>query len=306
MIATKGVLQKITSNCFALFLYLYLNLTVGCTHKNDIKISTTNQAIMNIDKKLEQGTLTYEDAIMNIDKKLEQGTLTYEDVFETNYGEYNEKTPETSKTLDNLVKKLKSYNTRNSNKKSNIDNIISNNLQTLVNRLIDSGNLKYGIYGSNSLQWFAGDKTLKAPLNYFQQQFVILASDEILEKISREIVKTIIQTEKNYTINFGILWTVYNNKYNLNTCFGEIISYIASCENKVYSKKQPLSMQEKRVLKEILEMEKFNDIITTDFIEYVAKTKIVAKGKDMLTRAKKVLKTDAKKERNKNKAVKVA
>ena len=288
MFSTKGVLQKITSNCFALFLYLYLNLTVGCTHKNNIKIFTTNQAIM------------------NIDKKLEQGTLTYEDVFEADYGEYNEKTPETSKTLNSLVEKLKFYNTTDDNKKSNIDNIISNNLQTLVDRLIDSRNLKYGIYGSNSLQWFANDKTLKAPLNYFQQQFVILASDEILEKISREIVKTIIQTEKNYTINFGILWTVYNNKYNLNTCFGEIISYIASCENKVYSKKQPLSKQETRVLKEILEMEKFNDIITTDFIEYVAKAKIIAKGKDMLTRARKVLKTDAEKERNKNKAVKVA
>lgn len=288
MIATKGILQKMTSNCFALFLYLYLNLTVGCTHKNNIKIFTTNQAIM------------------NIDKKLEQGTLTYEDVFEADYEEYNEKTPETSKTLDNLVEKLKFYNTTNSNKKSNIDNIISNNLQTLVNRLIDSKNLKYGIYGSNGLQWFANDKTLKAPLNYFQQQFVILASDEILEKISREIVKTIIKTEQNYTINFGILWTVYNDKYHLDTCFGEIVSYIASCENKVYSKKQPLSKQEKRVLKEILEMEKFNDIITTDFIEYVAKAKIIAKGKDMLIRARKVLKTDAEKERNKNKAVKVA
>ena len=124
MIATKGVLQKMTSNCFALCLYLYLNLIAGCTHRNNIKIFTTNQAIMNIDKKLEQGTLTYEDAIMNIDKKLEQGTLTYEDVFETNYGEYNEKTPETSKTLNSLVEKLKFYNTRNSNKKSNIDNII--------------------------------------------------------------------------------------------------------------------------------------------------------------------------------------
>ena len=287
MIATKGVLQKMTSNCFALCLYLYLNLIAGCTHRNNIKIFTTNQAIM------------------NIDKKLEQGTLTYEDVFEADYGEYNEKTPETSKTLNSLVEKLKFYNTRNSNKKSNIDNIISNNLQTLVDKLIDSRNLKYGIYGSNSLQWFANDKTLKAPLNYFQQQFVILASDEILEKISREIVKTIIQTEKNYTINFGILWTVYNNKYNLNTCFGEIISYIASCENKVYSKKQPLSKQEKRVLKEILEMEKFENIITTDFIEYVAKAKIIAKGKDMLIRAGKVLKTDAEK-RSKNKAIKVA
>ena len=53
-------------------------------------------------------------------------------------------------------------------------------------------------------------------------------------------------------------------------------------------------------------MEKFNDIITADFIEYVAKAKIITKGKDMLTRARKVLKTDTEKERNKNKAVKVA
>ena len=274
MIAVKGILQKITSNSLPIYLFLYLNLTVGCTHKNNIKISTTNKAIM------------------NIDKKLEQGTLTYEDVFETDYKEYNEKTLETSKTLDDLVEKLKVYNATDGNKKNNIDNIIGNNLQTLVNRLIDSKNLKYGIYGSNSLQWFANDKTLKAPLNYFQQQFVILASDEILEKISREIVKTIVQTEKNYTINFGILWTVYNNKYNLNTCFGEIISYIASCENKVYSKKQPLSKQEKRVLKEILEMEKFKNITTTDFIEYVAKTKIVSKSQDALSRTRKVFEKD--------------
>ena len=277
MIIAKSIMQEVVNSFFSMLLFSYLYLTTSCTHSDKIKISADNKTIV------------------NISEKLDNGMLTYEDVFERDYGEYNEKDENTQEVLDGLIEKMKMNLLQNNGNVSNIsiDDILLKNIDKIVNRITDAKNLKYGIYGSNGARWFVNDKNLKAPLNYFQQIFLAYASGEVLEKISREVVEKMMKTKKDYIINFGILWTVYNDKYKLETCFAKMLTYVKACEKKVHIKKQFLSQQEIRVLKEILEMEKFEQIVTTDFIEYVAKSKIISKGKDMLIGARKVLEKNA-------------
>ena len=38
--------------------------------------------------------------------------------------------------------------------------------------IVDKNNFTHGIYGTNEKQWFKKDENEKAPLNYFQQQFL--------------------------------------------------------------------------------------------------------------------------------------
>ena len=104
-------------------------------------------------------------------------------------------------------------------------------------------------------------------------------------------------TEKDFIINFGILWSVYGNGNQLEQCFNTINKYINDREQDVLVKKQKLTQQQTRVLQEILEMQKIEDIITDGFVEYVAKSKIVAKCKTGLQKAKRILDEDAKSKR---------
>lgn len=264
-------------------------LCTNCVHKEqNIKSSIKDKTILNF-----------------LHKKLDDGSLTFDDIFNSDYGEYAEKNIDTADDLDALVKKLKSClikNHEHKGRKIDLDNMFIKNMDKIVDILIDRNNLKYGIYGTDETRWFVNDPSLKAPFNYFQQQVVLCVSGNILEEISIRAVNKIMNTEKDFIINFGILWSVYGNGNQLEQCFNTINKYINDREQDVLVKKQKLTQQQTRVLQEILEMQKIEDIITDGFVEYVAKSKIVAKCKTGLQKAKRILDEDAKSKRMQNKS----
>ena len=266
------LLCKYIISHFAIF-FAFMSY-IGCVHKTqNIEMLTTNKTIL------------------NINQKLEDGTIGFDDIFNRDYGEYAEKDAQTAEVLDPLVKKLKICLTKSEKGKfsqQQLDKIFKDNMDKVIDILIDKNNLKYGMYGTDETRWFVSDKTLKAPFNYFQQQVVLCVSGEVLEEISVKAVEKIINTNKEYTINFGILWSVYGNGNKLEKCFKTINDYIDKREQEVFIEKKKLSKQQMMVLKEILEMKKFENIITDGFIEYVAKAKVVSKCKTGLAKAQKV------------------
>ena len=265
---------------------------MGCAKNNNYVKTSIGDKKTSIQRQFDEEDF----AVANIFDKLENGGLTYDDIFSVDYGEYSEKNSKTMVTLDKLVEKIKLHSANNKNStatnKIDFDKMFNDNMDKIVSSLLNKENLKYNIYGSNKQRWFPADKNLKAPLNYLQQQVVLNASGKTLEKISCEVVRTILMSDEDYVINFGILWSVYGNGNKLKKCFNMIHEYISACSRKVTIAKQKLSEKEINVLNKIVEMESFEKIVATDFIETAAKSKIVSICKSEIKFANKILKAN--------------
>jgi hypothetical protein len=59
-------------------------------------------------------TLTTNKTILNINQKLEEGTITFDDIFRADYGEYADKDANSREVLDTLVEKTKKHSTKSS------------------------------------------------------------------------------------------------------------------------------------------------------------------------------------------------
>ena len=112
-------------------------------------------------------------------------------------------------------------------------------------------------------------------------------------KLGTEIVRTVAETEKDYVINFGILWTAYGNGNQLEECFEMIKQYIRDIKA-VVDKGQPTTEQQRRILKSILAMEKFEDIITSSFMDIIVKHCVLKKSRVVCSAARKVYEQDMK------------
>ena len=267
--------------CFLKTLFcMYLYCLSACAHHNDQKMQA----------------LTTNKTILNIDQKLENGTITFNDIFRADFGEYADKDANNREVLDTLVEKTKKYSTKSDNKESvkiDFDKMINDHMTELVEIIIDKDNLKYNLYGADEDRWIKEDPNLHAPLNYYQQQLILEAKRETLVKLSTEIVRTMAETEKDYVINFGILWTAYGNGNQLEECFEMIKQYIRDIKA-VVDKGQPTTEQQRRILKSILAMEKFEDIITSSFTDIIVKHCVLKKSRIVCSAARKVYEQDMK------------
>ena len=264
---------------------MYLYCLSACIHHHDQKMRT----------------ITKNKTILNIDQKLENGTITFNDIFRADYGEYADKDANNREVLDTLVEKTKKYSTKSNNTESvkiDFDKMINDHMKELVKIIIDKDNLKYNLYGADEDRWIKEDPNLHAPLNYYQQQLVLEAKRETLVKLSTEIVRTMAETERDYVINFGILWTVYGNGNQLEECFEMIKQYIRDIKA-VVDKGQPTTEQQRRILKSILAMEKFEDIITSNFTDIIVKHGVLKKSRVVCSAARKVYEQDMKNQEKK-------
>ena len=263
---------------------IYLYLLSACVHNN---------------QKVQK--LTKNETILNINQKLEDGTITFNDIFRADYGEYADKDANSREVLDALVEKTKKHSTKSNNKESvkiDFDKMINEHMTELVEIIIDKDNLKYHLYGADEDRWIKEDPNLHAPLNYYQQELLLEAKKETLIKLSTEIVRTMAETEKDYVINFGILWTAYGNGNQLEECFEMIKQYIKEIKA-VVDKGQPITEQQRRILKSILAMEKFEDIITSSFMDIIVKHCVLKKSRVVCSAARKVYEQDMKNQANK-------
>lgn len=241
-------------------------------------------------------TLTTNETILNINQKLGDGTITFDDVFRADYGEYADKDANSREVLDALVEKTKRYSTKRNNKESvkiDFDKMINEHMDELVAIILDKNNLKYHLYGADEDRWLKEDPNLHAPLNYYQQQLLLEAKKETLVRLSNEIVRTIAETEKDYVINFGILWTAYGNGNQLDECFAMTEEYIKEMKA-VVDKKQPLTENQKSTLRAVMAMEKFEDIITHGFMDIIVKHCVLKKSRVVCSAARKVYEQDMK------------
>ena len=241
-------------------------------------------------------TLTTNKTILNINQKLEEGTITFDDVFRADYGEYADKDTNSREVLDTLVEKTKKHSTKSNNKeivKIDFDKLINKHMDELVAIILDKDNLKYHLYGADEDRWLKEDPNLHAPLNYYQQQVLLEAKKETLVRLSNEIVRTIAETEKDYVINFGILWTAYGNGNQLDECFAMTEGYIKEIKA-VVDRGKPITEQQRRILKAILAMEKFEDIITNSFMDIIVKHCVLKKSRIVCAAARKVYEQDMK------------
>ena len=274
------MILRIRSYFLKALFFLYLLCLNACSHHQNQKTQT----------------LTTNKTILNIDQKLEDGTITFEDIFKADYGEFADKDANSREVLDALVKKTKKHSTKSNNKESvkvDFDKMINDNMNELVEIIIDKDNLKYHLYGADEDRWIKEDPNLHAPLNYYQQQIVLEAKKETLVKLSTEIVRTIAETEKDYVINFGILWIAYGNGNQLDECFAMTEKYIKEIKA-VVDKGQPITEQQRRILKSILAMEKFEDIITSSFMDIIVKRCVLNKSRVVCSAARKVYEQDLK------------
>ena len=241
-------------------------------------------------------TLTTNKTILNINQKLEEGTITFDDIFRADYGEYADKDANSREVLDTLVEKTKKHSTKSNNKeivKIDFDKLINKHMDELVAIILDKDNLKYHLYGADEDRWLKEDPNLHAPLNYYQQQVLLEAKKETLVRLSNEIVRTIAETEKDYVINFGILWTAYGNGNQLDECFAMTEEYIKEIKA-VVDRGKPITEQQRRILKAILAMEKFEDIITNSFMDIIVKHCVLKKSRIVCAAARKVYEQDMK------------
>lgn len=258
----------------------YLYLLSACAHHHDQKMQA----------------LTTNKTILNINQKLEEGTITFDDIFKADYGEYADKDANSREVLDTLVEKTKKYSTKNSNKevvKIDFDKIINEHMDELAAIILDKDNLKYHLYGADEDRWLKEDPNLHAPLNYYQQQVLLEGKKDTLVKLSNEIVKTIIKTDKDYVINFGILWTAYGNGNQLDECFAITEEHVKELQA-IVDKKQPLTENQKSTLRAVMAMEKFEDIITNGFMDIIVKHCVLKKSRVVCSAARKVYEQDMK------------
>ena len=147
---------------------IYLYLLSACVHNN---------------QKVQK--LTKNETILNINQKLEDGTITFNDIFRADYGEYADKDANSGEVLDALVEKTKKHSTKSNNKESvkiDFDKMINEHMTELVEIIIDKDNLKYHLYGADEDRWIKEDPNLHAPLNYYQQELLLEAKKETLIK----------------------------------------------------------------------------------------------------------------------------
>ena len=220
--------------------------------------------------------------LTKIDKKIEDNTLTFDDVFYTDYGEYAEKTEQTEEELDALVAKYKQYvkgvdKTFGGKIKLAVDKILLDNIDKVADIIADKNNFTHGIYGTNEKQWFKKDENEKAPLNYFQQQFLLQADKETLKQISLKVVDRILYEDKEHIIGIGILWVVFGNGYQLTDAFDKLNVYVSECGKSVNSGKVLTKKQEK-FLNELKHGKKNIENFKTDGIEeYFSKISVKKK-----------------------------
>ena len=249
----------------------------------------TNTSCVNTFKKKDIGG---NETTLLISKHIENGSLSYNDVFESNYLEFSDRNEQNQDVLDGLVEKLKFYtqnNNDNGTKKIDVDEILDKNIDKIVDKILEPKNLKYNIYGSDCKRWFLADESMKAPLNYFQQQFLLQASTEMLKKITCAALSKITSGDKIYQTNYGSLWVLYGKSNKLEEGFEILKSRIDEIDNKFVSKRQKLSKTDLNTLKTIIDMKKFNDIKTDSFGEYVSKSVLLSKSKPIVKRAERIL-----------------
>ena len=242
--------------------------------------------------KMKQTKVNGNEIIIVLDKKIDNGTLGYDDVFETKYGIYDERNTDTIEVLDGLAEKLKNNIKKDKNTANNaidVDGILQKNLDKIVDRIVNEKYFKYGIYGSDKDLWFAKDKKQKSPFNFFQQQFLLLASADMLKKLTILSVSRMTNGERVYTANYGSFWVLYGNNNHLEEGFELLKQIVDGIEEKYFGQKQKLNKYDLNVLKTIIGMKKFNDIKTSSFGEYVSKTMLISKSSDIVKRCEVML-----------------
>ena len=231
--------------------------------------------------------------IATLDKKIENGTITFDDVYYNNYGEYADLTDENADILRGLAGKIKKYEngeTRSSGNlvKINVEKIINDNLDKLVRIMANKDNLKYGIYGTTKEVWLAKDTFARSPLNYFQTYFLYEASGDTLDKLSCEILKYMLVDEKPHETNPGIFWILYGKGNGLVNAFAILKGHINYCDKKT-KKGQVLTKQEEKELFEIIAMGETKKLKTEGIIEYFAKKELVSKVEELLKGTDKIV-----------------
>ena len=106
---------------------VYLYFLSACAHHNDQKMKA----------------LTTNKTILNINQKLEEGTITFDDIFRADYGEYANKDANNREVLDTLVEKTRKYSTKNNNKESvkiDFDKMINEHMDEFVAIILDKDN----------------------------------------------------------------------------------------------------------------------------------------------------------------------
>ena len=228
--------------------------------------------------------------IINFETKIDNQTLTYKDVFETDFGEFNEKNNYNNDILDDISAKIKYYAKHCKKDKNNscIDNIVKNNIDNIVAKILDKKNMKYGLFGTNNAQWFEKDGSLKSSLNYIQQKFLLFVSCPVLEKISIKIMEDIIEHPDKYIISFSSMWVVYGNGHKLEKSFDEIKKFISNLQDKINSGIK-LSNKDVLMLHNIYRMKDMENIITNDPKEYISKKILLSKTKSFIKQAGKMI-----------------
>lgn len=263
--------------CVICFVLVFL-LNASCTKhtSNNVVLSKKDNTIVVKENK----TLSL------IENKIKNKTLTYDDVFNQEYYEYSDKNKKNEQKLDALLNKLKICI---KNKQINVDKILSNNIDNLIKKIIDPKNMKYGLYGSkNGELWFAENSNLKAPLNYFQQMFLLEASPSILDEITCKMVKQITSGDKIYKSYYGSFWVVYNKKNKLNNSFKIFFNEVEKIRIK-NAKKKKLTNKDLNILKTILDMKEFRKIKTSNTDEYFAKLAFTTKSAKVIKKAEKII-----------------
>ena len=243
-------------------------------------------------KKVKASTFNTENILTILDKKLDDGTLEYNDIFETDYGIYNERTVYTLESLDRLVDKLSGRVKKEKhigNQTIDVDDILQKNIDKIVDKLVDEKYFKYGIYGTDKKRWFTNDERQKAPFNFFQQQFLLLASAETLKKLTILSVSRMMNGERVYVANYGSFWVLYGKNNHLAEGFTLLKHIVNGIHEKYFAQKQQLNQQDLNVLKTVVSMKKFNDIKTGSFGEYVSKTMLISKSSGIVKRCEVIL-----------------
>ena len=264
------------------YFFVYLFILICCTSCINTQITNTEAYRSN-------------QIITKISKKIDECNLTYQDIFENDYQNFNEKDQNNANILDNIVKKLKQNVKQNCSNQSNcnnrnaidVDAILEGKIEEITNKIIQSENLKYGIYGTDETRWFIKDETLKAPLNYFQQQFLLQASTEMLKKMTCIMVRKMVSGDRIYDTNYGSFWVVYGRGNKFKEGF-EILQNVVN-EIKEKAKTQKLSQKDINILKTLINMKKFENIKTDTIGEYFSKMGLVSKSKEIIDIAENVL-----------------
>lgn len=236
--------------------------------------------------------------LLNLSSKINNCSLTYDDVFEQNYHNDNEKTHSNQNALNQIVDQLKQH-IKNNNTSSNknlktcklidIDDILNQNIDKLVDRITNDKNLNYGIYGSDGTKWFLKDKNLKAPLNYFQQQFLLQAATNTLREITLKMVKKLTDGQHAYNAHYGSFWVIYGNGNDLSEGLKFLQRQLTLLQNKINTPNYTVNQSDINILKTIESMQTFRNITPNTSGELLSKTILLFKSRALVNTAKQIL-----------------